>query len=337
MHHYTRTAAIMTLVAPLSATYGQDALGIDDFNDGSIGSMWTAATYGTQQVSETNGRLEFPAWAGSGQSVGGIVGTGWQLALDRDFIVHAKVNMQLPNPGDWSGYGIGILLTANASEPLAGQFNTGVLFYRGWEGDELIEGYEVRRNGIVIAEDWSYSYAGARTTYIGYDASWDAVGMDDNSSFSDPWVYEGLSSLLGPNVTMSVVAIRQGSLGATSGRQLWIDDASISMGHLTGNSVGACCLGDTCTTMLESGCTAAAGSWQGAGTSCSDVNCGDDDPETCTGDVNSSGEVDATDLHALLSAFGTSNATSDLDSNGRVDIRDLLIMLKAWGPCENSI
>ena len=78
---YATFVAITALAAPLSATHGQDALGTDNFNDGHIGAMWTAAAFGTQPPVERNGRLEFASAASNSQSLSGVVGTGWQLVL----------------------------------------------------------------------------------------------------------------------------------------------------------------------------------------------------------------------------------------------------------------
>jgi hypothetical protein len=49
--------------------------------------------------------------------------------------------------------------------------------------------------------------------------------------------------------------------------------------------------------------------------------------------VNGSGTVDASDLAALLAAWGTSNATADINGSGSVDASDLAIVLAGWGPC----
>lgn len=54
----------------------------------------------------------------------------------------------------------------------------------------------------------------------------------------------------------------------------------------------------------------------------------------CPRDLNGSSTVDATDLTALLSAWGqpaTSNA--DINGDGIVGPTDLTALLAAWGPC----
>lgn len=51
----------------------------------------------------------------------------------------------------------------------------------------------------------------------------------------------------------------------------------------------------------------------------------------CPGDLDNSGAVDASDLAALLGAWGT--AAGDLDGSGSTDASDLAIMLASWGIC----
>lgn len=57
----------------------------------------------------------------------------------------------------------------------------------------------------------------------------------------------------------------------------------------------------------------------------------------CLGDLNGDARVDAADLAALLSAWGTSTPPktpgADLDRSGVVDAADLTIMLSYWGAC----
>lgn len=56
-------------------------------------------------------------------------------------------------------------------------------------------------------------------------------------------------------------------------------------------------------------------------------------PAPCQGDVNGSGGVDASDLAAVLAAWGSSNPAADINGSGTVDASDLAIVLAAWGPC----
>ena len=53
----------------------------------------------------------------------------------------------------------------------------------------------------------------------------------------------------------------------------------------------------------------------------------------CPADLNSSGEVDGTDLGLLLGAWGTNNPAADLNDSGNVDGTDLGLLLGAWGAC----
>ncbi|MFM7259352.1 MAG: hypothetical protein ACKO3W_01985 [bacterium] len=59
-------------------------------------------------------------------------------------------------------------------------------------------------------------------------------------------------------------------------------------------------------------------------------------PPPCPADVNGSGAVDASDMAALLSAWGTNGAgtfDTDIDNDGIVGASDLSAMLSAWGAC----
>jgi hypothetical protein len=49
----------------------------------------------------------------------------------------------------------------------------------------------------------------------------------------------------------------------------------------------------------------------------------------CSGDIDGNGEVDITDLLALLADFGT--PAGDIDGDGIGDINDLLILLSQFG------
>jgi len=53
----------------------------------------------------------------------------------------------------------------------------------------------------------------------------------------------------------------------------------------------------------------------------------------CIEDVNGDGNVDVTDLLAVIAAWGSDNASADLDGSGTVDVADLLMIISAWGPC----
>jgi len=58
---------------------------------------------------------------------------------------------------------------------------------------------------------------------------------------------------------------------------------------------------------------------------------------TCLGDLNSDNVVDASDLSALLEAWGAcTNCPADLNNDNIVDISDLLLLLGNWGPCTNE-
>jgi hypothetical protein len=54
----------------------------------------------------------------------------------------------------------------------------------------------------------------------------------------------------------------------------------------------------------------------------------------CREDIaEANGQVDVTDLLALIKAYGTDDPAADFDQNGDVSIDDLLALVAAWGPC----
>jgi hypothetical protein len=54
----------------------------------------------------------------------------------------------------------------------------------------------------------------------------------------------------------------------------------------------------------------------------------------CPADVDGSGSVDASDLAAVLGAWGAcSGCAADVDDSGAVDASDLAAVLGAWGVC----
>ncbi|MFQ5805474.1 MAG: dockerin type I repeat-containing protein [Phycisphaerae bacterium] len=61
------------------------------------------------------------------------------------------------------------------------------------------------------------------------------------------------------------------------------------------------------------------------------------EPDTCVGDINDDGVIDAADVSELLAAYGAEmgdsnyNAAADLDDNGRVDLVDVSQLLAVYG------
>ena len=53
----------------------------------------------------------------------------------------------------------------------------------------------------------------------------------------------------------------------------------------------------------------------------------------CTSDINGDGLVGASDLLAILAAWGSDDSSADLDADGLVTASDILILLSDWGPC----
>ncbi len=55
--------------------------------------------------------------------------------------------------------------------------------------------------------------------------------------------------------------------------------------------------------------------------------------EPCPGDINDSGNVDVTDILAIIGHWGESGGTSDANGDGTVDVSDILLCISSWGPC----
>jgi hypothetical protein len=56
--------------------------------------------------------------------------------------------------------------------------------------------------------------------------------------------------------------------------------------------------------------------------------------ETCTGDLDLDGDVDADDLAVLLGGWGTCpGCPGDLNASGAVNGQDITLLLAVWGPC----
>ena len=53
----------------------------------------------------------------------------------------------------------------------------------------------------------------------------------------------------------------------------------------------------------------------------------------CPADVNNDGNVDVSDLLAIIANWGTNDPSTDIDGNGTVNVADLLMIIGAWGPC----
>ncbi len=56
-------------------------------------------------------------------------------------------------------------------------------------------------------------------------------------------------------------------------------------------------------------------------------------PPVCPADLDANGDVGASDLAALLGAWGSGSSPADLDGDGTVGAGDLSALLGAWGGC----
>jgi hypothetical protein len=55
---------------------------------------------------------------------------------------------------------------------------------------------------------------------------------------------------------------------------------------------------------------------------------------TCPPDTNLDGEVDVTDLIAVVLAWGSDDPAADNTNDGTVDVLDLVDVILSWGPCK---
>ena len=63
---------------------------------------------------------------------------------------------------------------------------------------------------------------------------------------------------------------------------------------------GACCTNDNCLVSEQENCLAFFGEWQGEGTTCEDNPC----PTSCFGDITGDGQVNVSDLLAIIAVWG---------------------------------
>jgi hypothetical protein len=96
---------------------------------------------------------------------------------------------------------------------------------------------------------------------------------------------------------------------------------------------GGCCFPNGfCLQLTEAECATVGATWKGFGTNCSDAN-GNGLPDACEGnpaDLNGDGNVNASDLAILLSAWGQAGGAADINDDGVVNASDLSILLSAW-------
>jgi V8-like Glu-specific endopeptidase len=101
-----------------------------------------------------------------------------------------------------------------------------------------------------------------------------------------------------------------------------------------GDPTGACCFGTDCFVTTEAECTGNGGEYVGNDTTCGSSTCGS--PSTCDADINGDGNVDVSDILAMVSAWGTNDPAADVNGDGTVGVADLLLVIDGWGPCEGG-
>jgi hypothetical protein len=93
------------------------------------------------------------------------------------------------------------------------------------------------------------------------------------------------------------------------------------------NPVGACCMGFSCTTVLEADCAAAGGVFQGVAVPCALAG---EPAACCTADFDGNGQVEVPDIFVYLSAWFGGSAAADVDGNGEVQVPDIFAFLGLW-------
>jgi len=58
------------------------------------------------------------------------------------------------------------------------------------------------------------------------------------------------------------------------------------------------------------------------------------DAVECDADVSGDGEVNVTDLLAVIDQWGLTDSPADINGDGMVNVTDLLEVVGNWGPCE---
>ena len=101
-----------------------------------------------------------------------------------------------------------------------------------------------------------------------------------------------------------------------------------------GDPTGACCFGADCFVTTQAECNGNGGEYVGDDTTCGANTCGS--PSTCDADINGDGNVDVSDVLAMVSAWGTNDPDADVNGDGTVGVADLLLVIDGWGPCEGG-
>ncbi len=97
-------------------------------------------------------------------------------------------------------------------------------------------------------------------------------------------------------------------------------------------ATGACCNANgSCTgNVTQAACTSGGGTYQGNNVTCGAVSC----PQPCPPDVNHDGQVNVTDLLAVINSWGACpGCPADINNDGQVNVTDLLAVINGWGPC----
>ncbi len=137
----------------------------------------------------------------------------------------------------------------------------------------------------------------------------------------------GTSSQVSFAVTQSTVyRVRIGGFNGATGTGTMVVSCTPSV------ATGACCNANgSCTNAVtQSACTGGGGTYQGDNVTCGSVSC----PQPCPADTNNDGQVNVTDLLAVINSYGPCpGCPADINNDNVVNVTDLLAVIMAYGPC----
>ncbi|MCP4835000.1 MAG: hypothetical protein GY895_09585, partial [Phycisphaera sp.] len=174
--------------------------------------------------------------------------------------------------------------------------------------------------GCLVTGNTATEYGGGINCYLGSDPLIESCTIHDNTA-----------TLAGGGISIDESApVIQGCL-------IEANDAPEAGGLYAVDAAGASVESSTiCGNTVDQ----VAGTFTDLGDNCIADSCEDTDEngvpdgcETCVGDVNGDGIVNAGDLGLLIAAWGTADPTADINGDGTVDAGDLGLLIAAWGLC----
>ena len=184
------------------------------------------------------------------------------------------------------------------------------------------------------------------------NGDWDFSTLEATNS-SDPFNEDQCTGtflgIMNQDVWFNYLACADGSLTVSTCNLIDFDsDLVVYEGDCSSLTQVACngdtsgCDGYSSTLTLEvsegSNYLIRVGGWNdaaaGSGTLQIDGPEGDCPGNTCDADINGDGNVNVSDILAVIGDWGATNSPSDVNDDGIVNVADLLIVIGAYGPCE---